>query len=151
MIKFRLLPCKTTCACDTSSSGTYGAGTETTGRPLLGVLVPIITGAPRLPVFHAKENCVEIKTAIQRHKTLKNRFKATGYLPLLLPPRIVVLERIIRARVRANWRPLLVSLLLLLPPPLPLLPPPDVEPPVPPLELRNSHDLNKRKLTENCW
>lgn len=40
----RLFPCKTTCACETSSSGTNGAGTVTNERP---DEFPIIT--PREP------------------------------------------------------------------------------------------------------
>lgn len=45
IITFRLLPCKTTCACETNSSGTNGAGTVTKDLP--DELLPIITPAPR--------------------------------------------------------------------------------------------------------
>uniref|UniRef100_A0A2M4B2L8 Putative secreted protein n=1 Tax=Anopheles triannulatus TaxID=58253 RepID=A0A2M4B2L8_9DIPT len=48
MIKFRLLPCSTTCACATSSSGTDCGGTETIDR-LPDDPVPMITPVLRDP------------------------------------------------------------------------------------------------------
>uniref|UniRef100_A0A2M3ZPL6 Putative secreted peptide n=1 Tax=Anopheles braziliensis TaxID=58242 RepID=A0A2M3ZPL6_9DIPT len=48
MIRFRLLPCSTTCACATSSSGTDCGGTETIDR-LPDDPVPMITPVLRDP------------------------------------------------------------------------------------------------------
>lgn len=44
IITLRLLPCNTTWACDTSSSGTNGAGTVTNDRPaeLLPMMTPVL-------------------------------------------------------------------------------------------------------------
>lgn len=82
IITFRLFPCKTTCACDTSSSGTNGAGTVTKDRP--DEPLPIITPVPR-----------ELEPE-------------PPWLPLPLLRTDVV--RIIRARDRANWREVLAEL-----------------------------------------
>jgi hypothetical protein len=78
-------------------------------------------------------NCDHVWTGIGTIAILVER----DDLPLLLPPRIAVLDRMILALVRGICLPLPVGLLLP-PPPAPPLP----EPPVaPPPELRNNQDL----------
>lgn len=90
MIRLRLFPCNTTCACDIRSSGTNGAGTDVMERALLLLPPPIITpGGPIRPL--------------------------PPLPPLLLPPRIAELLRMILARERD-----IPALLLLLPLPFPL-------------------------------
>jgi hypothetical protein len=109
------------------------------GRPLLELLVPMMTGAPRPPTQQTKKSrfvffyCDHVWTGIGTIAILVER----DDLPLLLPPRIAVLDRMILALVRGICLPLPVGLLLP-PPPAPPLP----EPPVaPPPELRNNQDL----------
>lgn len=70
MMRFLLFPCNTTWACDTSSSGTYGAGTigrDPPTAPPAPAPAPIITpGAPRPPAVPPAPPAAPRREAFER-------------------------------------------------------------------------------------
>lgn len=88
MIKFLLLPCNTTSACEISSSGTYVAGTVTKGLPddVPPIITPVLREPLPCPLEPPERPVVRINLALERANCLDDAGAGFLVLPVGFEP-----------------------------------------------------------------